>query len=230
MRVHSFQHVPFEDIGSLAQDLAVRGYSHKVTHWYLGESAPAIESYDLLIVMGGPMGVYDEALFPWLAAEKRAIKQAIDQGKKVLGICLGAQLLAEVLGARVSSNGRREIGWFPLQIPQAALSNPIAKALAQSPQVFHWHGDTFELPAGAQLLASSQACQHQAFCLGNQLWSFQFHLETTQASAAALIEHCAADIDGSEFTQSSEQILAEPAAFAQLNATMSQVLGHILQA
>ncbi len=230
MRVHSFQHVPFEDIGSMAQDIAARGYSHNSTHWYLGDTAPATNSYDLLIVMGGPMGVYDEAIYPWLAAEKLAIKQAIAQGKKVLGICLGAQLLAEVLGAKVHANGQREIGWFALEVPESAEANPVAQLLASSPQVFHWHGDTFALPPAAQLLASSQACAHQAFCVGDKLWGFQFHLETTPASARALLEHCGSDIDGSSHTQTGEEILANSSAFTRINQTMSQVLAHIFAA
>ncbi len=228
MRIHSFQHVPFEDIGSMAQDFMARGFSHSTTHWYQGDLAPAPEDYDLLIVMGGPMGVYDEAIYPWLAREKQALKEAIAQSKKLLGICLGAQLIAQVLGAEVRSNGRREIGWFPLEVPASAAANPVAQLLAGSPLVFHWHGDRFELPKGAQLLATSQACKHQAFCVGEHIWGFQFHLETTPASAQALIEHCGTDIDGSEFTQTSAEIMANAPAFTRINATMTQVLAQIL--
>lgn len=230
MRIHSFQHVPFEDIGSMAQDFHTRGLSHSTTHWYLGDSAPEPDSYDALVVMGGPMGVYDEAIHPWLAQEKMAIGAAIAAGKLVLGICLGAQLIACVMGAKVSSNGQREIGWFPLQVPPQAANNPVGRILASSPMVFHWHGDTFELPTGAQWLASSQACRHQAFCVGEKVWGFQFHLETTLATAAALIDHCGADIDGSTYTQTREQIFADQFAFSRINSTMSQVLGLLLPA
>jgi GMP synthase-like glutamine amidotransferase len=116
MRIHSLQHVPFEDIGSLAQEIATKGHSLSTTHWYKGDSAPALDSFDVLIVMGGPMGVYDDDIYPWLTAEKELIAKAIAADKKVLGICLGAQLIAYVLGAKVTRNVHREIGWFPLQI------------------------------------------------------------------------------------------------------------------
>jgi len=228
MRIHSFQHVPFEDIGSMAQDFAAAGYPYTCTHWYLGEQPPSSDDYDLLVIMGGPMGVYDEAIYPWLGTEKAAIRNAITSGKKLLGICLGAQLIAETLGARVQTNGQREIGWYPLTLPATASDNPIAQLLTSAPGVFHWHGDTFTLPDGAELLASSQACKHQAFCVGEQIWGFQFHLETTPASARALLEHCAEDLDGSRFTQSPEEIMRQESAFAQLNQTMSAVLKVII--
>src|SRR5437868_14782661 len=102
MRIHSLQHVPFEDIGSMQHDLQAQGHHLTSTHWYKGEQAPGLDSFDLLIVMGGPMGVYDDEQYPWLTAEKQLIGAAIAAGKKVLGVCLGAQLIACVLGAHVS--------------------------------------------------------------------------------------------------------------------------------
>ena len=230
MRIHSFQHVPFEDIGSMAEDFAARGYSISSTHWYRGESAPSLDSLDALIVMGGPMGIYDEAIYPWLAEEKCFIKAAITAGKIVLGICLGAQLIADLLGGPVSRNAYKEIGWLPLQLAPGAEANPVAQVLARYPEVFHWHGDTFALPPGAQWLARSEGCAQQAFCLGDKVWGFQFHLETTPSSARALIEHCAADIDGSRYTQSPEAILGNNARFAQINRAMSEVIAVIFGA
>lgn len=225
MRIQTLQHVPFEDIGSMAQDFQQTGYPVNTTHWYRGDSAPSLDSFDVLIVMGGPMGVYDEAAFPWLREEKALIKAAIEAGKKVVGICLGAQLIADVCGATVSRNPHREIGWFPL-IRQAP-DEPIARLL-DGAEVFHWHGDTFDLPAGAVWLASSDACRHQAFRLGKSVFGFQFHLETTPTSAAALIEHCGDELDGSRYVQSPARITDNPAAFAQINRLMSAVLREIL--
>ena len=143
MRIHTLQHVPFEDIGSMAQDFSHAGYTVSTTHWYRGDAKPSIDSFDVLVVMGGPMGVYDEQEFPWLLTEKALIKAAIDARKTVIGICLGAQLIACVCGATVKPNMHKEIGWFPLamQTPE----DPVARLL-DGQNVFHWHGDTFDYP------------------------------------------------------------------------------------
>ncbi|MET0357465.1 MAG: amidotransferase [Cellvibrio sp.] len=228
MRIHSLQHIPFEDIGSLHADIEREGFSLSTTRWYKGDSAPALESFDVLIVMGGPMGVYDEDIYPWLAAEKSFIKNAIAAGKKIIGICLGAQLIACVLGAKVTRNAHREIGWFPLQTKSNS-DHPVAKILAKCTNVFHWHGDTFELPNNAQLIASSQACEHQAYVIGNQIYGFQFHLETTEDSATALIENCAEDLDGSEFVQTAEEMLKDKQKFVEINKAMSAVFIQLLK-
>lgn len=227
MKIHSLQHVPFEDIGSMASDFHARGYSLSTTHWYRGDPAPALSDFDALIVMGGPMGIYDEAIYPWLTDEKILIKAAIAAGKIVLGICLGAQLIADVLGGKVTRNPHKEIGWLPIIINPAAATHPIAQVLARYPDVFHWHGDTFALPPGALHLASSEGCANQAYVFQDQVYGFQFHLETTPASARGLIEHCAADIDGSRYTQSAQTILASEEKFAQINRAMSDVIASI---
>lgn len=230
MRIHSLQHVPFEDIGSMATDFRNRGYSLSTTHWYKGDSAPDSSNFDALIVMGGPMGIYDEAIYPWLADEKILIKNAIAAGKIVLGICLGAQLIADVLGAKVTRNAHKEIGWLPINVNPAAANHPVAQVFARHPEVFHWHGDTFALPPGAVHLASSEGCANQAYCYADNVFGFQFHLETTPASARALIEHCSEDIDGSRYTQSAQTILAGDDKFTQINSAMSEVIGIIFDA
>jgi GMP synthase-like glutamine amidotransferase len=227
MRIHSLQHVPFEDIGSLAQEIATKGHSLSTTHWYKGDSAPALDSFDVLIVMGGPMGVYDDDIYPWLTAEKELIAEAITSGKKVLGICLGAQLIACVLGAKVTRNAHREIGWFPLQVNSNS-THPVASILADCHEVFHWHGDTFELPVQAQLIAASQACEHQAYVVDNQIYGFQFHLESTETSTRALIQHCAEDLDASTYVQSAAEMLENKERFAAINKAMSAIFHQLL--
>lgn len=226
MKIHSLQHVPFEDVGSLLADIQAKGHSLTTTHWYRGDATPDLDTFDALIVMGGPMGVYDEEQFPWLTAEKELIKTAIDAGKKVLGICLGAQLIACVLGAPVSRNAHREIGWFPLEINAESSDHPVANILAACEKVFHWHGDTFALPAQAQLLASSKACAHQAYTIGNQVYGFQFHLETTEASASALISNCPEDLDNSAYVQSANEIMRDKKNFEAINQAMSAVFNQ----
>lgn len=227
MRIHSLQHVPFEDIGSMASDFRARRDSLSTTYWYRGDAAPAVADFDALVVMGGPMGIYDEAIYPWLADEKILIKEAIAAGKIVLGICLGAQLIADVLGGKVTRNAHKEIGWLPLAINPGAATHPIAQVLARYPDVFHWHGDTFALPPGAVHLASSEGCANQAYVFQDQAYGFQFHLETTPASARALIEHCGEDIDGSRYTQNAAVFLASDDKFAQINRAMSDVIAII---
>jgi len=227
MRIHSLQHVPFEDIGSMASDFRSRGYTLSTTHWYRGDAAPAVSDFDALVVMGGPMGIHDEAIYPWLADEKILIKEAIAAGKILLGICLGAQLIADVLGGKVTRNAHKEIGWLPININPAAATHPIAQIFARYPNVFHWHGDTFALPPGAIHLASSEGCANQAYVFQGKVYGFQFHLETTPTSARALIEHCAEDIDGSRYTQPAQTILASDEKFAQINRAMSEVIAII---
>lgn len=228
MRIHSLQHVPFEDIGSLLQDVQIQEHQLSTTRWYNGDSAPSIDSFDVLIVMGGPMGVYDDDVYPWLATEKQLIKDAIAAGKKIFGICLGAQLIASVLGAKVTRNAHREIGWFPLQInPQS--THPVANILAKCNKVFHWHGDTFALPANAQLIASSEACEHQAYIIDNQIYGFQFHLETTEKSASALIQNCAEDLDNSTYVQTAEEIMSDKENFIAINKAMSEIFNQFLK-
>jgi GMP synthase-like glutamine amidotransferase len=187
-----------------------------------------LHSFDALVVMGGPMGIYDEALYPWLADEKALIKDAINAGKIVLGICLGAQLIADVLGGKVTRNAYKEIGWLPLQIQPEASEHPIARILAKYPEVFHWHGDTFAIPPGAIHIARSEGCLNQAYVINDKVYGFQFHLETTPASAAALIEHCAEDIDGSRYTQGAQAMLGDAQRFAAINRAMSEVISYIL--
>jgi len=196
MRVHSLQHVPFEGIGRI-ENWADEG-KHRViaTRLYNRENLPAIEDVDLLIVMGGPMGAKDESRFPWMKGEKVFIEQMIKQQKKVLGICLGAQLIADVLGARVYPNREREIGWFPVELDAANVRYTSLNVLNQRSVVFHWHGDTFELPKGALHLARSQACENQAFSFDKNVMGLQFHLETGLSEMESLIAHCPDDLAG----------------------------------
>lgn len=227
MRIQVFQHVPFEGIGSMAQDFAHLNWAVTTTHWYRGDAPPRISSYDALIIIGGPMGIHDEAEYPWLVHEKEAIRAAIAADKIVLGICLGAQLIASVLGADVRRNPYPEIGWLPLQLTADGRASLLGDALPDGELVFQWHGDTFALPEGARWLASSTACAHQAFAVGNKIWGFQFHLEATEELARALIRECGIPVAAGEFVQTAEQILSDGKRFGANNRMMSQVLERI---
>ena len=188
--------------------------------------------------MGGPMGIYDHEEHPWLMAEKKIIRQAIDGGKTVLGICLGAQLIADVLGANVYPGPQKEIGWFPIQRADDA-----PDFLPDELTVFHWHGDTFEIPDGAIRLASSEACENQGFVYNDRVVALQFHMETTPESMEALIENCGHELpnvdDASSFVahaesnnsnvyiQTAEQMRAGLPNLKTINAAMTKLLDQL---
>ena len=175
MRFHCLQHAIFETPGLLSLWIGQRGDSLRITYLFEESVLPSMEDFDVLIVMGGPMSVHDEVEFPWLRAEKALIAAAIGAGKKVLGICLGAQLIAEVMGGRVYPNPVKEIGFWPVRWTGEAI-----KMFSQlDEEVFHWHGETFDLPPGAVLLASSEGCVNQAFRVGENVMGLQFHPEVT---------------------------------------------------
>jgi len=224
MNVHYLQHVPFEGLGSMETWFKNQGHTITVTHLYKNEELPSIEDIDWLIVMGGPMGVEDQAIYPWLTEEKAFIKQAIDQNKIVLGICLGAQLIADVLGAYIVKNSFREIGWFPIQLSKEAKATELGTALPNNFDVFHWHGDTFSIPDHAIPLASSEAYLNQGFILNEKIIGLQFHLETTAASALDLTIHCRNELDNSQYVQTAEEILDKPERFEKINKIMKAVL------
>lgn len=225
--VHWFQHVPFEGLGSIGPWLQKRGAQVSHTAFWKGEVPAATESFDGLIVMGGPMSVHDEADYPWLRMEKEAIRQAVAQGKVVLGICLGAQLIAEVLGGQVTRNPEREIGWFPIEHTPGAEAHPLGAALPHQEPVFHWHGETFSIPAGATLLSQSAACGHQAFAVDDRVLGLQFHLETTVESAKAMVEHCASDLTPGTYVQTAAEITGDAAPYARINDAMARLLDSL---
>jgi GMP synthase-like glutamine amidotransferase len=170
------------------------------------------------------MGANDDAIYSWLPAEKALIQRAITSGKVVLGICLGAQLIANVLGAKVYKNAHREIGWFDIHRSVDACTNPFGELLPPQLEVFHWHGDTFDLPARAIRLASSTACVNQAFAVENKVLGLQFHLELTRDSAAALIDHCADELTPGPYIQDGEKMLQSPERFEEINQVMTDFL------
>lgn len=228
MNIHSIHHVAFEGLGSIEAWARQNGHTLTATRPYLSESFPPVEEVGLLIVMGGPMNIYEEDKYPWLAEEKRFLGQAIGEGRPIIGICLGAQLLADVLGARVFANSHKEIGWFPVQMTKAAETSRAFAAFPQSFTAFHWHGDTFDIPAGAKHIARSAACENQAFIYNERIVGLQFHLETTPASAQQLIANCGDEIVPGRYIEDSKQMLADSGRFAAINDLMQALLARIL--
>lgn len=226
LRVHVLQHVPFEGLGSIADWLASRNAEVAFTPLFApSHTLPETDAFDLLIALGGPMSVNDEARLPWLGNEKRLLARAIAHDKAVLGICLGAQLIADALGARVYPNTQKEIGWFPVYAETADSAFPPEFV------AFHWHGETFDLPPGATHLAHTPACRNQAFRLGERVLGLQFHLETTPASAAALVDHCRDELTPAASIQSEENLLDQPpSVYAASNRLMAAVLERLAPA
>jgi len=177
-----FQHVAYEPLGTLDALFKDAGFRIRYVN-FARHGAVRIDAnrYHGLVVLGGPMSVNDASRLPHLHAEIDAIQTAVESRVPVLGICLGAQLIAAALGAAVMQNPLKEIGWSTVMPTAAAARDPLLKSFRGAEPIFQWHGDTFALPQGAELLAHTQACRHQAFRYGSEVYGFQFHLEADEA-------------------------------------------------
>jgi GMP synthase-like glutamine amidotransferase/RimJ/RimL family protein N-acetyltransferase len=225
MRVRVLQHVPFEGLAALEPALRAGDHEVATTRFFASDPLPTPDAFDWLVVLGGPMSVHDEARYAWLAPEKELVHRSIERGCAVLGICLGAQLVAEVLGGRVRANREKEIGWFPVERMPGAEASSFGRALAPRTVAFHWHGETFELPPGAIHLARSEACENQAFGWGERVLALQFHLETTPAAAASLVEHCRDELLPGRFVEPPEAMLSDPSRFERIRPVLARLLG-----
>lgn len=203
MHIHFIQHVPFEYPGSIIDWAAKNQYTAAFTKVYNNEVFPVPAQFDMLVIMGGPMGVYEEDEYPWIALEKQCIKAAIDAGKKVLGICLGCQFIASVLGKKVYPHTHKEIGWWPVE---KITHHILTEELPDRFTAFHWHGDTFNLPGGAVQLFASAACSQQGFVYGNHVAGLQFHLEVKQDLLNGMTEHEAKELTGQGYVQTAAEI------------------------
>lgn len=225
MRVQVFQHVPFEGPGIIAELLEQKGHRVQITKPFAGEAFPQPNEADLLVVMGGPMGVKDTERYPWLEDELRWLSQHLKAGKATIGVCLGAQLMAAALGAEVKRNPVAEIGWFPIE----GLPNSSDFNFPSELEVLHWHGDTFDLPEGAVHLAKSRWCTHQAFLWGERAIGLQFHLESSPTGLDQLIVNCRDELVPFTAVQREEEIREKaPSRFLEANRWMEQVIDHCI--
>lgn len=226
MRAHYLQHVPFEGLGSIEAWLENFGYEISNTEFFNSETLPNVEDIDFLVVMGGPMSVNNELEYPWLATEKEFIRNVVKAKKPVIGICLGAQLIANSMGGEVLPNSSKEIGWFPVNAVKSK-SNSVFQ-FPEEIEVFHWHGEIFSLPKDAVLIAKSNGCENQAFQISSNVIGLQFHLETTPLSARAILKNCRDELVEGEFIQSEAEILAAPQErYSSINSLMGRILEYV---
>lgn len=204
-----------------------RKHTISSTRLYSGEEPPSVDQFDWLVVMGGPMGAGDADRFPWLTVEKQCIQQSIASGKFVLGICLGAQLIAAVLGGSVFRNEHREIGWHPVRLTSEARESALFSALPNEFAAFHWHGDMFAIPDGCVRMAGSDACANQAFQYRGRVFAIQFHLESTEENVRSLITCCPEDLRPGLYVQSAGEILSKTENIPSLNILMENFLDRI---
>jgi GMP synthase-like glutamine amidotransferase len=225
MRLHYLMHVPFEGLGGMEGWFVASGYTLTRTRLFAHEALPDVSTFDGLVVMGGPMRVDDERHYAWLVEEKKFIEKAIARDIPIIGVCLGAQLIAKVLGAKVERNIQSEIGWFPVTLTPSGAASPHLQGFPQAFMAFHWHGDTFEIPHEAEQLARSEACNNQAFAYKNVI-ALQFHLETLPSGAMDLCTHCVNDLVKAPFVQSARTIMNTASRFTELNRLMRVLLSN----
>lgn len=228
-RVYVFQHVACEDLGTFAVPLAARNWRVDYVRLFAGEPVPAdAAAARMLIFLGGPMSVNDEAHYSYLVAEKALIRTALARQTPILGVCLGAQLVAAAAGARVYPAPQPEIGWAPITLTADGQQDALLGGLATLAAVFHWHGETFDVPAGATGLAASAVVPNQAFRLGSHVYALQFHLEVDQSMIASWMAAYAHDL-GTPPAAAERRIMADTAVHgAALQQAAAEFMGRFL--
>ena len=216
LRFLSIEHVPQEGVGTISKYIQQVGGKLVRHKQYQDPPLPASrDDYDVLVAMGGPMGVHDGDRHPWLDDELRFIREAIDQGKHVLGICLGAQMIAKALGAEVRKNACPEIGWFPVNFEGEFLDTRPGRGLEREMDVLHWHGDMFDIPSDAVRVARSEACANQGFLYEGRVLGLQFHLEMGAEEVDVMTGHFKDELVPDTFVQDGKEIRARTAECAE---------------
>lgn len=225
----AIRHVHFEDLGAFTQPIEDAGYAIQFYEAGIDElwTADALNA-DLMIVLGGPIGAYEQDKYPFLGKELALLERRLEAGRPTLGICLGAQLMAQALGASVHQGPAKEIGWAPVSLSEAGKTGPL-RHLEAAP-VLHWHGDTFTLPEGAELLASTALCRNQAFSFGSAALAFQFHPEAERTGFDRWLIGHAVEIAGAGLSVPKLRAYTESfadAAAARGRACLSEWLGQL---
>lgn len=225
MKIHAILHASFETVGCIQNWVTENNHSLTLTHSYLNQSLPDVTEFDFLIIMGGPQSPREQDIYPYLTNEINLIKRSIDAGKLLLGFCLGAQLIAEALGATTLRSPEKEIGIWPITLTEEGKLDPLFDSFANSFDVIHWHNDMPGIPKDSVLLAYSKGCPNQAFRYNDRVYGFQFHMEITPENAKTMCLHCPDDLKPSKFTQSKEDLLSSD--FNSVNQKMNFILDKI---
>jgi GMP synthase-like glutamine amidotransferase len=227
LRIGCFMHVPFEGPGVIATWAEEKGHRMEYTMLYEGTQLPGSGDTDLLVIMGGPMNVFDFHAHPWMKEEINWVADYIGTGKRVLGICLGAQIIAAALGADVYPGEHKEIGWHALQFLPCLGGYRIFNELPRSRKVFHWHGNTFHIPAGADRIAGTKAFSNQGFIYQGRALALQFHLEVTPDTVRSLVDNCRDELVPGPFVQSEKEILDKKHDYRENQALMYRFMDYL---
>ena len=227
IRIRCFMHAPYEGPGIIATWADKQHHLLEFTRFYEDDSLPDASDVDLLVIMGGPMNVFDLHIYPWMQDEVNWVTDYIKAGKPVLGICLGAQIIASALGEEVYPGEEKEIGWHNLQFLPSLGEFRIWKDLPSTRKVFHWHGDTFPIPKDAIRIASSQAFPNQGFIYNRKVLALQFHLEVTPESVLELVENCRDELVPGPYVQSESELLGEEKVYGSNQELMFQLLDYL---
>lgn len=225
MQIHTIIHAPFEKAGIIESWAISNGHPLSFTHTYKGEQLPDVSKIDFLVVMGGPQSPIELNKYPYLRDEIILTKQAIAQNKIVLGICLGAQIITESLGAKTERSPNKEVGVFPIQLTNEGENDPIFKTFPKTFDVMHWHNDMPGIPAGGVLLANSYGCPRQAIRYGDRVYGLQFHMEMTTELIKGMVEHCGKDLKPGEYIQGKTQLLSTD--LIEINKKMILILDYL---
>lgn len=229
MKALILKHIDYENPGCIQKFLKHKKVEFKIINVWQKGKFPDIKDFDILIIMGGPMSVHDINEFKGLIKEKEYIKGVIEKGKKVLGICLGAQLLAENFGAKIYKNKFKEIGWYPVKLTEDAKRHYFFNDIPNKFLTFHWHNDTFSLPKGSIRIAASEACENQGFALGKNIIGLQFHPEVTEETLKAFIRYGANEIKRDKFVQSKQEIIKNKKFIKINNEILYKILDKFIQ-
>ncbi len=206
MHIHILQHADFEKPALIEKWAIQKGHKVSFTKLYEAFAIPFPTEFDLLIIMGAPINVYDDEMYPWLSDEKDFIYRSIQQGKKVLGICFGSQLIADALGSKVYANAHKEVGWFPLKKEDPG-SHALLDLFPDKPMAFHWHGDTFDIPENCNHLFSSELTLNQGFVYQDRVFALQFHWEMDKDSMQEVLPHMEEPLEGEPHMQTKAELM-----------------------
>jgi len=229
LKVHFIQHVAFEGPGTILSWAKKNQYQSTTSILLNGDKLPDASEFDLLVIMGGPMSANDDNKYSWLGMEKKLVSDCLELGKPMIGICLGAQVIANVLGSKVYRAQEKEIGWWPIEAAPDIEQSKLASHLPKELQVFHWHGETFDLPVGAKLLASTPTCPNQAFEFGGHVLGIQFHMEVTPVEVNLMWDNCKSDLGVGRYQQHPPEFFGSPELFENVRIVMEKTLDNLAQ-